>query len=100
MRLLLGWVIAVLAMASAEAPAHAAWHEARSKHFTIYSDDTPDGVRAFAERLERFDQAVRFVRAMDDPALTDSQRLKIYMLRSENAGARLAGGGASGLYRA
>ena len=76
---------------SISATADAAWHEAKSSHFIIYADLKPDQIKAYAERLERFDQAVRRVRGMKDPALTDAQRLTVYALRSEGAVARLAG---------
>jgi tetratricopeptide (TPR) repeat protein len=99
MRSILGWVF--LIACAAAAPARADWHEARSKHFIIYSDDRPDRLREFAERLERFDQAVRHVRQMEDPALTDTERLTVYALRSEGAVESLIGAsGARGMYEA
>ena len=83
---------ALIAVAlSASSAANAAWHEARSKHFIIYADLKPNEIRDYAERLERFDQAVRLVRGMNDAKLTDAQRLTVYTLRSESAVARLAG---------
>lgn len=91
---------AALAAFSVPAAAGAAWHEAKSKHFIIYADLKPDQVKSYAERLERFDQAVRRVRGMADPELTDAQRLTVYALRSEGAVARLAGSSAvRGFYR-
>ena len=85
---------------SISATADAAWHEAKSSHFIIYADLKPDQIKAYAERLERFDQAVRRVRGMKDPALTDAQRLTVYALRSEGAVARLAGASeVRGFYR-
>ena len=88
---LLRWLLPTLFCALAIGPAEAAWHEARSNHFIIYSDQSPDELKRFAEQLERFDQAVRHVRGMEDPALTDANRLRIYVLRSESAIAKLAG---------
>ncbi len=89
------------AMVGSTGTAKAAWHEARSKHFIIYADLKADEIKAYAERLERFDQAVRLVRGMQDPALTDSQRLTVYTLRSQGAVARLAGNRmAAGFYQA
>lgn len=38
---------------------HAAWQKAESKHFVVYSDDTPEHVRQFTTRLEKFDKAIR-----------------------------------------
>jgi tetratricopeptide (TPR) repeat protein len=64
-------------------PALAApWNEARTRHFIIYSQSSPERLRSWAERLERFDTAVRQVRGYKDPPLTDGSRLTIYDLRS------------------
>ena len=91
-------MIAALALPST---AHAAWQEAKSKHFIIYGDQKPEELLQFAERLERFDQAVRHVRGMDDPALTDAARLNIYVLRNEYSVGRLAGNrSVAGFYNA
>ena len=80
-------------------PAQAAWQEARSKHFIIYADERPDELLAYARKLERFDQAVRTVRKMKDPELTDAERLTIYVLPTTGAIASLAGGGSvAGFY--
>ena len=78
-------------MLCAATPAHADWYQAKSRHFIIYSNDDPERLRIFAERLEKFDQAVRAVRSMDDPPLTDSRRLTVYALSSGAAVAKLAG---------
>jgi tetratricopeptide (TPR) repeat protein len=100
MRFLVLWLAAV-ALVALDGPAHAAWYEAKSKHFIIYSDDKPERITRFAERLERFDAAVRFVRRMSDPPLTDSARLRVYVLRSEGAVAKLIGDrSARGMYEA
>ncbi len=91
-----------VAMAALMMPSHAcaAWHEAKSKHFIIYADLEAASLKEYAERLERFDQAVRLVRGMDDPQLTDAQRLTVYALRGEDAVARLANNSmARGFYR-
>jgi tetratricopeptide (TPR) repeat protein len=76
-RLLLAFVLLFVT-----SPALANWQEARTKHFIIYSQQKPDDLRAFAERLERFDAAVRAVRGMDDPPLTDGSKVTIYLLPS------------------
>ncbi|HVL29277.1 MAG TPA: hypothetical protein VM326_00995 [Sphingomicrobium sp.] len=96
----LRWLCAVLLGLAPVTPAVADWHEARSAHFLIYADLDPVELKAYAERLERFDKAVRTVRAMEDPPLTDSQRLTIYALRNENAIEKLAGSGVAGFYSA
>ncbi len=90
--------LAVLGLLCA-ASAPAAWHEARSKHFVIYADQKPELLRTFAERLERFDKAMRVFRNMDDPELSEANRLTIFVLGSEQAVSRLIGdSGAAGLY--
>lgn len=61
-------------------PALAAWSEARTRHFVIYSEQSPRALQAYAERLERFDAAVRTIRAMADPPLTDGGKVRIYVL--------------------
>lgn len=76
-RLLLAFLLLFLAV-----PAHANWNEARTRHFIIYSQQKPDELRAFAERLEHFDRAVRTVRGMEDPPLTDGSKVTIYLLPS------------------
>lgn len=91
---------AALLVLAAPMAASAAWLEAKSSHFIIYADLKPDQIKSYAERLERFDQAVRRVRGMPDPKLTDAQRLTVYALRSEGAVAKLAGASTvRGFYR-
>jgi hypothetical protein len=93
--------IAVLIVCALASPAAAAWHEARSKHFIIYWDGNDTArLREFAVRLEKFDKAVRILRKMEDPPLTDSRRLTIFALRNDDAIERLTGSwGTRGLYR-
>lgn len=71
------WLAALLVFVPG--PALAAWHEVKSRHFIIYADEREDVLREFATRLEIFDQGVRSVRAMSDPVLTDSGRIRIYV---------------------
>jgi tetratricopeptide (TPR) repeat protein len=99
MRLRVIWLLAA-ALVVLGGPANAAWYEAKSKHFIIYADDKAERLQTFAQRLERFDQAVRHIRHMDDPALTDSNRLRVYELGSEGAVGKLVGNQwARGMYR-
>ena len=93
-------ILAAIAALFMPAVASAAWHEARSRHFIIHADLKPDELKQYAERLERFDQAVRHLRGMGDPPLTDAGRLTVYVLRSEGAVERLAkrGSGVRGFY--
>jgi tetratricopeptide (TPR) repeat protein len=81
------------ALAAAGTQAHAAWYEARSKHFIIDGDVDARTLADYAKKLERFDQAVRMARGMADPPLTDAGRLTIYFLRNANEWDDLTGGG-------
>ena len=81
---------------SAATPALADWSEARSDHFIIYSEQKPAELKLYAERLERFDRLVRFLRKMDDPPLTDGGKVTIYVLPSVVGVQNLASGGRGG----
>lgn len=96
----LRWLLTALLFGTFSAPSAAAWHEARTRHFIIYTDGPAEELRTFAARLERFDQAVRLVRGMKDPPLTDSNRLTMFVVNSQYAIERLAGYGAAGFYSA
>jgi len=100
MRSISRWLASFAAIGMlAVAPARAAWYEAKSKHFIIDANENPNELRAYAEKLERFDQAVRYVRNMDDPNLTDSERVTIFVLVDADAVQQLIGFyGARGLY--
>ena len=83
-----------LAAASAfglAAPASANWYVAKSRHFIIYANESPKDLTDFGSRLERFDQAVRFVRGMEDPSIGDGNRLTVFVLPSIDSVQRLAG---------
>lgn len=74
----------LLAFASAATvsalPASAAWQRASSPHFIIYADESPEKLRAFAEKLERFDKGVRVARSMKDPPVGDGGRLTVLVV--------------------
>lgn len=82
------------------APARAAWYEAKSKHFIIDANENPDELRAYAQKLERFDQAVRYFYQMPDPPLTDAGRVTILVVPDvESIQALMPNSGAAGFYR-
>lgn len=84
-------ILAVLLTLAATGQALAQWHEARTKHFIIYSEQPPAELKGYAERLERFDAAVRRIGEMSDPPLTDGGKVTIYVLPSVDAVQRLHG---------
>lgn len=90
------WALAA-SVAAIAAPASAEWHQASSKHFVIYSDDTPENIKAYAERLERFDAAARVVRKMDDPEIGDGNRVQVFIVPSLLEVNRLYGSAEAGV---
>jgi hypothetical protein len=86
------WASITAALVSGAAPAHAAWYQASSKHFVIYADESPKELSEFATKLERFDQAVRHVRGMDDPPVGLGNRLTVFVLPSVGAVQKLMNG--------
>jgi Flp pilus assembly protein TadD len=99
MRALLAWCVAS-AVAVAGTAAHAAWQEAKSKHFIVYANESPDELRSFAEKLERFDQAVRYIRSMADPDQTDTGRVKVFVVPDlDTIGTLIGRTGVAGFYR-
>ena len=69
----------------AAVPSAATWQEAKSRHFIIYSEQKPEDLKLYAERLERFDQAVRVARGIKDPPLNDAGKLSVFVLRNSDA---------------
>jgi len=99
MRVFLRAAVAAFVSMAIAAPASAAWQEARSPHFLIYADEPADELRAYAKRLELFDQAVRTVRKMSDPALDDPDKVTIFVVPTIAHIERLAGAsGVAGFY--
>lgn len=90
MRKLLTLVVAALVCAVG-GEARAEWHEVKTKHFIIYSNDSEKSLREFATRLEKFDQAARALLKMDDPPVGDGNRLTIFVLPNESDVRKLAG---------
>ncbi len=76
--------------------AKAAWHEATSRHFVVYSEGTQQDALDFAAKLERFHFVLRTMRP--PPADVPFVRLRVFLVRDQNAIARLAGGGVAGYY--
>ena len=72
---------ALTALALAPSQAMAAWNEAKSNHFIVYSQLNQDQLRSYVTHLERYDAAVRVVRQMKDPPPTSTSRVTLYVLR-------------------
>jgi len=95
------WLLALVTLAM-PAPAISAWHQASSAHFLIYANENPNKLRDFAVRLERFDQAVRALRNMDDLPPSAGNRVTIFVLKTDKDVRELANdksGFVAGFYR-
>ncbi len=81
-------------------PASAEWREASSDHFLIYANSGEAWLRNFAERLEKFDSAMRLLRRMPDRPDQRSNRVIIYAVQGFDAVQRLCGrcGSVAGFY--
>jgi Flp pilus assembly protein TadD len=88
MRFILSCLVAAVVVVAT--PAQADWHVAKSRHFQIYGDHKPQQLRLFAQKLEKFDKAVRRAGNMTDPPIGDGNRLTIFMVDNERAVQRLA----------
>jgi tetratricopeptide (TPR) repeat protein len=84
------------------ASASAQWYEAVSKHFHIYADESPDDLRRYANKLERFDAAVREARGMPDVDPGNATQVSVFVVRDIAAIGRLFNGdprsGIAGFY--
>lgn len=61
-------------------PARADWLEARSSHFLIYADMPEARLRDYAQRLERYDRALRLITRMPDNPGEGGGRLTVYVV--------------------
>lgn len=96
MRKLLLWFTLLFA-----APAHAEWWEARTDHFIVYSQSSKKSAREFAEKLERFDGALRSLQRIEpDDELSDSRRLTMFRFGDiDHIAAFRGSGGVAGFYQ-
>src|SRR5690349_7780792 len=76
---------------AAVTPASAAWLEAKTDHFTIYSEQNERALRDFATKLERYDAAMRHLRKIADIEPGPANRLTIHVVSSARALRRLYG---------
>lgn len=88
---------AILAIPSA---AMAEWWEARTDHFIVYSESSSKDARTFAERLERYDLALRSLQNIKPgKPETEWSRVTVYRTGDIDTMGRLAGAqGVAGFY--
>lgn len=98
MRICMLWLGAVLALIVANTPARAEWWQAKTEHFTVYSESSEKDARNYAEKLERFDQALRSLQGIGpDEDLSESRRLTVFRFGDIRKIAALAGSSSSGI---
>lgn len=86
-------VALALGMSVLSNPAHAAWYEASSDHFVIYADDGESDIQRYAENLERYHSAMKFLTGRDVEKPSPSNRVVIFVVGSGRELRRVAGGG-------
>jgi tetratricopeptide (TPR) repeat protein len=94
-------LLVLLALLLAPATAKAAWHEASTTHFLIYSDEDPAKLRDFADKLERFDRAMRVMHAVPDRPVGAANRVTIFVVPGVESVQKLLGnrgGNIAGFY--
>lgn len=84
----LGYILLLLLAPQA---AQAKWLEASSPHFVVYGDDNPNNIRRFSEQLERFHIAMTKLLEIDNPVPSPSNRVTVYMVRTDSQVRKLAG---------
>lgn len=87
-------LFAAVALVFMAAPAAAAdWWRASTDHFIVYSETSEEEAEQFAVELERFDEAMRYLRgiAKDAEPLPESAKLTVYQFGDINDIGRLAG---------
>ncbi|MBM3594220.1 MAG: hypothetical protein FJX31_00105 [Alphaproteobacteria bacterium] len=94
-------IIFVVALCVMPGAVHAEWWEARTDHFIVITEDTEANARAYAERMERYDGALRTLQNMapQKSDIGDANRVTIYRFGTTDDIGRLAGSyGVAGFY--
>lgn len=87
------WAWLGMILLAGAVPARAEWLEASNAHFVIYGDLSRAKMQQFADRLERFDAALREGLALPDTLGAPANRVTIYVVRDESEVGRLYGRG-------
>jgi len=79
---------ALLCMLPIGGTAQAAWRQAQTRHFTVYSEGSEKSLRAFAVQLEKFDYLLRRMTGVTDPQ--QGSPVQVYLLSNEGKVKKLA----------
>ncbi|WP_010543881.1 hypothetical protein [Sphingomonas elodea] len=83
-------VLALLLASLISTPAVADWRVAETRHFVVYGETAEPVLRRYAERLEKFDKALRLARGVPDVPPGKAGRLTVFLLNSQDRVAALA----------
>jgi len=74
------------------------WREASSDHFVIFAEEDEKEIRKYSDRLERYYSAMSAVLPSKDVQPSPSNRVTIYVVRSERIVRKLYGSGSDARY--
>lgn len=74
------FLAAALAMLFASVPAHARWRTASSAHFVVYSEQTPEQLKRYAETLERYDATLRLLSGAPNRRSGPASRVTVFLV--------------------
>jgi hypothetical protein len=77
--------------------ARAEWLQASGTHFVVYVNDSERDAQQFAEQLERFHAALCLVTGRQLPSPSPSNRVTVYVVRSQSDVRKLYGSGGSNI---
>lgn len=75
------WFVCLVTCLILAAPAQAAWKEASSDNFIVYSDGSETELVNFTQRVERFDQVLRIMTGLHQPPAP--VKVRIYLVGSD-----------------
>lgn len=78
--------------------ANAAWYKASSEHFIVYDNDSPEKVKAFTEKLERFEKAMSVWHVAPQNKRGPASRVTIFVVDGIGEIQKLSGPGVAGFY--
>lgn len=84
-------LLAALMVSIGASPAFADWRVAETNHFVVYANTSETALRRYAERLEKFDKALRLARGIAETPLSKAGRVTVYFVGSQDRVASLAG---------
>lgn len=92
--------LALLLIGFGTAPAHADWRVAETNHFVVYANTSEFVLRRYAERLEKFDKALRLVRGVAETPVSKAGRVTVYFVSQDRVASLAGSADIAGFYEA